>query len=60
MACQLTFDSIDTRFLNQDAMVSMVHFGKGVFGMKKEEIEVNTSQFPVLYRYYHQGTWGIY
>ena len=60
MACQLTFDTVETQFLNQDAMVSMVHFGKGVFGIKKEEIQVNTSQFPVLYRYYHQGTWGIY
>ncbi len=59
MACRLTFDGIETRFINQDAMVSMVHFGKGVFD-RKDEVAVNTSQQPILYRYYHQGTWGIY
>ncbi|GAB6144118.1 polyamine aminopropyltransferase [Desulfocicer niacini] len=59
MAGQLTFGSIDTRFINQEAMISMVHFGKGVFDIK-EDIRINTSQQPVLYRYYHQGTWGIY
>ena len=59
MACHLTFDTIDTRFINQEAMISMVHFGKGVFDIK-EDIRINTSRQPVLYRYYHQGTWGIY
>ena len=59
MAGQLTFDTIDTRFINQEAMISMIHFGKGVFDMK-DDIRINTSQQPVLYRYYHQGTWGIY
>jgi len=60
MACQLTFNTMETRFINQDAMMSMVHFGKGVFHLKKDKIEINTSQFPVLYKYYHQGTWGVY
>lgn len=59
MACQLTFDTIYTRFINQEAMISMVHFGKGVFDTKAD-IRINTSRQPLLYRYYHQGTWGIY
>ena len=59
MACQLTFDGIETRFINRDAMISMIHFGKGIFDAE-DDIAVNTSVRPVLYRYYHQGTWGIY
>ncbi|SMC68957.1 spermidine synthase [Desulfocicer vacuolatum DSM 3385] len=60
VASQLTFDNVETRFLSQGAMVSMIHFGKGVFDVTNEKIKINTSQFPVLYRYYHQGTWGVY
>jgi len=59
MAGQLTFDTVDTRFINQEAMISMINFGKGVFDVK-DDIRINTSPQPVLYRYYHQGTWGIY
>jgi len=57
----LTFDRIGTRFINQDAMISMIHFGKGVFdGGALDKIEINTELHPVLYRYYKQGSWGMY
>lgn len=56
-----TFSDIDTRFLNQDAAISMVHFGKGVLDEAlMQQIKINTEINPVLYRYYLKGTWGVY
>ncbi|MEZ4525378.1 MAG: polyamine aminopropyltransferase [Desulfobacterales bacterium] len=52
---------IETRFLSRDAVISMVHFGKGVLDAKEmEEIKINTQISPVLYPYYREGTWGMY
>lgn len=56
-----SFDDIDTRFINRDAMISMLHFGKGVLEPELlEAVEVNTELNPVLYDYYLSGVWGIY
>ena len=55
----LSFQGVETRFLNQDAMVAMVHFGKGVF-RDESEIEVNRESQPVLQSYYKQGRWEVY
>jgi spermidine synthase len=56
-----TFDNIETRYINQDAMISMLHFGKGVLEPEyMEEVKVNTEMNPVLYRYYLSGAWGVY
>jgi spermidine synthase len=56
-----TFDDIETRYINRDAMVSMLHFGKGVLEPEyMEEVKVNTELNPVLYRYYLAGVWGVY
>ena len=61
IASGLSFHRINTRFINQDAMISMIHFGKGVFdGEDLDKIEINTELNPVLYGYYQQGSWGIY
>lgn len=61
LAMQLRFDAISTRFLNNDAMISMIHFGKGILGADyMDQIRVNTELNPVLYRYYHEGTWDMY
>ncbi|MCP4411039.1 MAG: polyamine aminopropyltransferase, partial [Gammaproteobacteria bacterium] len=51
--------TIPTTFLNKDAIVSMVHFGKGVLD-KEEDIEVNTILNPVLVKYYKKGSWDVY
>ncbi|MHC4268150.1 MAG: polyamine aminopropyltransferase [Planctomycetota bacterium] len=51
--------TIPTKFLNKDAMISMVHFGKGVLD-KKDKIEVNTILDPVLVKYYKKGAWDVY
>jgi hypothetical protein len=53
------YRAIETRFLNQEAMISMVHFGKGVFAAEAE-VEVNQESTPVLQAYYQNGPWEIY
>ncbi len=54
----LRFDGLDTHFLNQEAMVGMLHFWKGVFD-DAEEIAVNTLMDPVIDQYYHDSEWGF-
>jgi len=55
------FDSLKTRFLNNDAMVSMVHFGKGVIEQNQmDKLKVNTQLNPVLQSYYQANTWDMY
>ena len=56
---ELSFQGVETRFLNQEAMIAMVHFGKGVF-RDTDEIEVNRESRPVLQAYYQQGRWEVY
>ena len=56
---ELSFQEVETRFLNQEAMIAMVHFGKGVF-RDTDEIEVNRESRPVLQAYYQQGRWEVY
>ncbi|MFQ5451492.1 MAG: polyamine aminopropyltransferase [Nitrospinaceae bacterium] len=56
---QLDFSNVETRFLNKDAMVAMVHFGKGLFE-RQGQIEVNTQFNHVLLRYYRKGDWEVY
>ena len=55
----LSFDRIETRFLNRDAMISMAHFGKGLFEAD-DEIGVNQETRPILQEYYQQGRWEVY
>lgn len=59
MVLQLEFDEIPTRFLNRDAVISMVHFGKGIFDIK-EKLKINTELNPVLDKYYRDGAWDLY
>lgn len=60
-ALALGFDNLQTRFINRDAMTSMIHFGKGVFDPAvMEKIKVNTQVSPILHRYYRAGTWAMY
>jgi len=51
--------NIATRFFNRDAMISMVHFGKGLFE-KEGEIEPNTQFNHNILKYYRQGSWDLY
>ena len=56
---ELSFQGVETRFLNREAMIAMVHFGKGVF-RDESDIEVNRESRPVLQAYYQQGRWEVY
>ncbi|MFO7883912.1 MAG: polyamine aminopropyltransferase [Desulfobacteraceae bacterium] len=60
-ASKLEFKDISTRFINNSAMISMIHFGKGLFDSEvSARIKVNRQSDPVLQNYYAQGSWGIY
>jgi spermidine synthase len=55
----LDFAGTETRFLNNDAMVSMLNFGKGLFeGL--DAIEVNEELNLALFQYYRDGSWDVY
>ncbi|ODS32564.1 MAG: spermidine synthase (putrescine aminopropyltransferase) [Candidatus Scalindua rubra] len=51
---KINLAKISTKFLNKDAMISMVHFGKGILE-EKDKVEVNSILDPVLVRYYKKG-----
>jgi len=52
---------IPGRFISNDAIQSMIHFGKGILEADElEEIKINTELNPVLHRYYLSGSWGVY
>jgi len=58
---EVSFDHLSTRFVNSDAIIAMIHFGKGVLDedlMKR--VNINTEINPVLHRYYHSGAWDMY
>jgi spermidine synthase len=59
LACD--FDSRATRYLNNDAVIAMLHFGKGIFDAHPPEaVKINTESDPVLYDYYRKGPWALY
>ena len=55
----LQFDNIETHFLNREAIVAMVHFGKGLFE-REDAVEVNRQSRPMFPAYYNKGRWEIY
>jgi spermidine synthase len=58
---KLDFSQLDTRYVNNEAVISMVHFGKGILNDQEiMDIKVNTALNPVLYRYYQKGEWDMY
>ncbi len=58
---KIDFTGIDTRSLTKGAMKAMTYFGKEISSRVDEKsIEVNTELSPVLYRYYLEGSWGVY
>lgn len=53
------FDGLETRFLNHDAMVSMLHFGKGLLD-NRDTIRVSDEQELAVFYYYRDGAWDLY
>lgn len=56
---EIDLTDIPTKFLNKDAMISMIHFGKGILD-KKDKVEINTVLNPILVNYYKQSEWDVY
>jgi spermidine synthase len=56
------FSDVKTRYVNHDAMVAMLHFGKGILeNTESEKIDINLEISPVLHRYYLSGaSWNFY
>lgn len=48
---KIKFDRVDAKFINREAMLSMMNFGKG-FRKVKKQVKINTELNPVLYQYY--------
>ncbi len=55
----LDFDDLQTRFLNTDAMVAMLHFGKGVLD-DIETIDVSEESSLAVFTYYRDSDWDLY
>jgi spermidine synthase len=55
---KINFNDVETQYLDNGAIKSMVHFGKEK--INNIDIKVNTEINPVLYKYYLEGSWGIY
>ena len=55
----ISFDTVETRFLSGKAMTGMVQFGKGLFE-REDEVEVNRRSQPVFPAYYDNNRWDIY
>ncbi len=57
----LTFDNVQTEWINHEAMKLMLSFGKKSFFIsQQEEVEVNRVHNPVLYKYFLKGNWDLY
>ena len=58
-ALHLSFNDIECKFLDANAMKSMIYFGKGVLD-QLHTVQINTHLQPVLHQYYLSGNWGVY
>ncbi len=50
---------IETRFINNNALLSILNFGKGTLD-KIDQVEVNDEINLNIYKYYKNGKWDIY
>ena len=51
--------SCSARFLNRDAMVGMLHFGKDMLE-GSESVEVSEERDLAVFYYYRDGAWDLY
>jgi len=59
LALQLSFKDIESKYIDANAMKSMIYFGKGVLD-QLHTVQINTHIRPVLHQYYLSGNWGVY
>ena len=55
----LEFGGLETRFLNRDAMHSMLYFGKG-FLDDLDAVTVSDESDLAVFHYYRDGAWDLY
>ncbi len=58
-ASRLSFAGVKTRFLNHEAMLGMLSFGKGTME-RLSEIKINDELDLAVYHYYQKGEWDVY
>ncbi len=56
---QLKTETVDTRWLNNEALMMITSFGKDYFA-KADTVEINKIHDPILYHYYLNGAWDLY
>jgi len=56
---RLRFEDVGTRFLNGDAMLSMLYFGKGILD-DLDTIAVSDESDLAVFSYYRDGAWDMY
>lgn len=56
---RVDFSGLETRFLNREAMVGMLSFGKNIFE-NIDGIKVNDELDLALFHYYDKGSWDLY
>lgn len=62
-AQKIRFDSLNTHWINNEAMQLMTAFGKNIYPntvISSDSIKVNTTHNPVLQRYYLKANWDLY
>lgn len=59
-ALNLSFEDVETRWINKESMSLMTSFGKPFFLKDTATISVNKIHDPVLYKYYLKGSWDLY
>lgn len=56
----LDFHSVETKWINREAMKLITSFGKNIFPIESDSVEINHIHDPVLYKYYLKGNWDLY
>lgn len=54
------FTTVETRWINREAINMITSFGKNYFLKPNSAIKVNKIHDPVLYHYYLNGSWDVY
>lgn len=54
---ELSFENVETRWINNEAMQMMLSFGKAY--VVTGDVKVNTIKEPVIYKYYNQGNYQL-
>ena len=57
---KMKFDDIETKWINNEAMLQITSFGKQFYNKSNDSLKVNTLIDPILYRIYLKSQWDLY